>query len=237
MYIHCPKCGRRGRLPDAWAPEAYSLRCRKCQAMFTTPELASQAGDRGLAAGFDAIAGMGRKESRSAYLTDGYFSGFEEPMVATRPAGPGDSNYELTFTLGDAEGQSDPGWDAGIDLPAPELPSSDEIPVLRPADDALGPDSWPHRFLADWGARLIVAALVLVGTFLAVLIFLLARILGQGAPPDWTAAALVAGFAGAVALLMLSVPLILLAALMSQLVREVRRLGELPGDRTGPGRR
>ncbi len=231
MYIRCPKCGRRGHLPDKWAPEAHSLRCRKCRALFKTPELAHSTTGQAVVAGFDAIAGVGRSDTRSAYLNDALFSGFDDPVVGTRLAGPGDSNYELTFTLGDTEGDSEPEWGPISELTSPEPPSSDEIPVLAPSSIESG-ESWAYRFLRLWRTRLIVTASILFGVGLPVLVYLLFQLLGPRATPDRTAAALIAGLASALALLMLSIPLILLTSLMADLVREVRRLGDLSTDRT-----
>lgn len=219
-------------MPDKWAPEAHSLRCRKCRALFKAPKGAPQTAGQSVAAGFDTLAGVGRPELRSAYLNDGFYSGFDEPMVGTRAAGPGDSNYELTFTLADAEGDSNPGWDPLPDLPIPEPPSSDEIPV-QALSSIEGGEPWAYRFLRLWGTRLIVAAMLLFGVGLPVLVYLLFRLLGPGATPDRTAAALIAGIAGALALLLLSVPMILLASFMAELVREVRRLGDLSTSRSG----
>ncbi len=199
--------------------------------MFKTPELAPSGAGQALTAGFDAIAGVGRAETRSAYRNDGFFSGFDDPPVGTRLASPGDSNYELTFTLGDAEGESDPEWGPIPDSTSPEPPSSDEIPVLAPVSIE-SDESWAYRFLRLWRTRMIVTASVLFGVGLPVLGYLLFQLLRPGSAPDRTTAALIAGLASALALLMLSVPLLLLASFMAELVREVRRLGDLSTDRT-----
>lgn len=223
MYIRCPKCGRRGHLPDRLVPEAHTLRCRKCQAQFKTPELTGVATDRGNGPRFDPMTGLDRSEPASPYMTDGFFSAFDDSLVSARKPGPGDSNYELTFTLGDAEGDSGADWDAEADVFEPESPSSDEIPVHSPPAVATSPEPWHHRFIVSWGPRLIMAALAMIGVSVPVIAYMLWKMLGTAEPLDRPAPALIAGFACSIALMMVSVPLILLAAFMAELVHEVRR--------------
>src|SRR5262249_51201794 len=143
MYIRCPKCGRRGNLPDRLVPEAHSLRCRKCQANFPTPELARLAAERGAGPTFEPVAARARSKEPSAFLADGFFSGFDVPTESPRRLGPGDSNYELTFTLGDPGGDSSTDWDAQPGDLAPEPPSSDEIEAVVPTAAATtAPERW-----------------------------------------------------------------------------------------------
>ena len=223
MLIRCPKCGRRGNLPDRWVPEAHTLRCRKCRAMFKTPDLAPLGAERGAGPAFDPIAGRARVEPPASYIAEGFFSGFEEPLVAPRKAGPGDSNYELAFTLADPEGDSGSDWDTEPDEIAPEAPSSDDITALRPLPSPVA-ETWHRRLIESWSLGLIVAALVLAVVSIPTFAYLLWLTLGSAGSIDLPTPALVAAFACSIAMLTISVPLLLLAAAVTELIREVRRL-------------
>lgn len=220
MYIRCPKCGRRGHLPDRWAPEAHSLRCRKCRALFQTPELTGQAAERGAGPGFDSMVGNGPPEAPAAFLADGFFSGFDGDLDGARKTGPGDSSYELTFTLQDAEGDSD--WDADTDEMEAEAPSSDEIPATSRAVATPEPAPWHRRFIASWVPGLIATALALIAVSVPLIAYLLWRTLGSAQPLAVPASPIIAGLAALVGLLMIAVPLLLLAAASTELARDVR---------------
>jgi hypothetical protein len=195
------------------------------------------AAERSAGPGFHPTEGLGRPDQASSFVADDYFSAFDDPLVASREPGPGDSNYELTFTLHDAEGDPDSDWDAETEEYEPEAPSSDEIPVASPAAEPPGPDSWHHRFIESWGLRLIAAALALIAISVPIIAYLLWRIFGSGKPLDFPTPTLIAGFACAVALLMISVPLLLLAASVTELARDVRRLYQQAEHRGLLGRR
>jgi zinc-ribbon domain len=224
MHIRCPKCGRRGSLPDHLVPTATSLRCRKCKAQFSTPELAGLASEWGVGSTFHSAAERGVAETSPSFRSEGFFSGVDEAEPRRSP-GPGDSNYESTFPLGDARGDSGTDWESGVEEVAPEAPSSDEIDAFAPAaDEAPGSLSWHHRFLEAWGLILVRAMLVLTAIAIPLVGYLLWRAIEGGPAPDRPAPALVAGLACAVSLLVISVPLMLLAAGVSDLGRDVRRL-------------
>jgi hypothetical protein len=229
MYIRCPKCGRRGYLPDRLVPEANSLRCRKCRAHFMTPELSHLAVDRGGGPAFDATEAVGVAVQPAAFLADGFFGGFDDEAGSPRERGPGDSNYELTFTLQDIGSDSDTHWDASHQPIEPEAPSSDEIAAVTPAGREA--ESWPVRFVAAWAAVWIRAALGLIAASAPVIAYLLWRAAGDAGPSP----ALIAGFACAVGLVMLSIPTMLLAACLTDLTRDVRRLREHIERPTGRG--
>jgi hypothetical protein len=212
-------------LPDRWVPEAHSLRCRKCQANFSPPDLARLAAERGAGPTLEPVAARARSKEPSAFVADGFFSGFDDLSESPRRLGPGDSNYELTFTLGDAGGDSRTDWDPQAGDLAPEPPSSDEIEAVVPAAAATaGPEPWHHRFIESWGRVLIGAPLALIAIAIPVIAYLSWRALGGGPSLNLPAPTLIAGFACAVALLMISVPLVLLAACLTELARDVHRL-------------
>ncbi len=227
MYIRCPKCGRRGHLPDRWAPGARSLRCRRCHANFPMPELAGVAAERQAGSAFGPAAARSRSPEPAEFLVDGFLGGFDASAGMPRRLGPSDSNYELTFTLHDAGGDSgaESDWDAQTDEIRPEAPSSDEIEALVPAATPTGgPEPWQHRFIETWGPVLIGVVLGLLAVAIPSIGYLSWRALGGGPAPGLHAPTLIAGFAGVVALLMIALPLILLAASVTELARDVRRL-------------
>lgn len=227
MLIRCPNCGRKGHLPDHLAPEANSLRCRRCRANFPTPELARLAPTRDEAAASVPADGFSPRVEPQGFLTDGYFRGYDDAEPG-RSLGSGDSNYELIFTLGDAEPEPFPG-DGGEDDPAAtavdiDAPSSDEIPVLAPtARAARGVTPWHHRFIESWGMICVGAVVAMIAVMVPIEGYLIWRSL-QGGPG--TALPAMVGLACALALLLVSVPLLLLATSLPELVRDIRGLRE-----------
>jgi hypothetical protein len=235
MYIRCPNCGRRGFLPDRLVPEANSLRCRKCRAQFLTPELAGRSAERGTGASFDGNGGGPKREKPGSYLADGFFGGFDA-SDSPREAGPGDSNYELTFTLRGTPGDSDDDWEAATE--ESEAPSSDEIEAVEMAiDRSSAPESWHHRFLVAWGPLWIGGVLSLIAVIIPIVGYLLWRTLAGGAEASMPSPILVAGLSCTVALLVISVPLVLLAAGQTELIRDVRGLRHHLERKSGIGRR
>jgi hypothetical protein len=205
--------------------------------MFNTPELERVAAERVAAPAFDAVGGIGRANQPTSFRGDTFFSGFDDARVSRRPPGPGDSNYELTFTLNDVEGDSGSEFDAEAKELVHEAPSSDEIPALSPSAASSGAEPWHHRFIESWGLGLIVTTLGLIAISVPVIGYLLWRTLDPGQPPDFPAPTLIAGFACGVGLMMISVPLLLVAASLSELVRDARRRDPLGEDRGLVGRR
>jgi hypothetical protein len=228
VHIRCPQCGRRGYLPDRLAREANNLRCRRCKARFATPELARRAAERAVGADIGLAMDRGPVEPSGSFLADGFFSGYDD-RPAGRELGPGDSNYELTFTLRDEGSDPDVAWRPGTDEFVTEAPSSDEIPSLKvPVEAEPGPRPWHHRFIASWALPLIGVTLGTVAISLPVVGYLLWRVADGGASAGLWPPALLTGLACAIALLMISVPLMLLAACLAELADDLRRLRDDP---------
>jgi hypothetical protein len=204
--------------------------------MFVAAELTSVESARQSGPTFEPIAGRGMPEPPPSFVTDGFFSAYAEDILSPRPPGPGDSNYELAFSVQDLNGDAGPDWDAEASEIEPEAPSTEEIRALSPSAWP-GPESWHHRFIASWGQGLIVTALALIGIAMPAIAYLLWQTLHLGQAPALLSPTLIAGFACAVALLMIAVPLLLLAASLTELVRDLRRLSEQSGDRPFAGRR
>lgn len=226
MLIRCPNCGRKGHLPDHLAPEANSLRCRRCRANFPTPELARLAPARDEAAASVPADGFSPRVEAQGFLTDGYLRGYDDAEPG-RPLGSGDSNYELIFTLEDAE--PDPGdrWknDPAATDAEIEAPSSDEIPAPVPtARAARGVAPWHHRFIESWGMICVGAVVAMIAVMVPVEGYLIWRSLQGGS--GTALPAMVGGLACALALLLVSVPLLLLATSLPELVRDIRGLRE-----------
>jgi hypothetical protein len=185
---------------------------------------------------FDSAEGVGLAERPAAFLAEGYFSGFDDDPRSPRQRGPGDSNYELTFTLRDLGGDSSGDWDAATPQVEPEAPSSDEVEALAPTTTAPHePDSWHVHFIRSWGLVIIGAALGLIAVSVPVIAYLVWRTLAADMPLGTPLSTLIAGFTCAVALLMISIPLMLLAICLTDLARDVRRLREHLERKTGPG--
>ncbi len=226
MYIRCPHCGRKGYLPDRLAPEANSLRCRRCKAHFLTPELSQQALANEGGAGSGRADGFSTRSESRAFFTDGYFGGYDDNEPA-RPHGPGDSSYELIFTLQDTEGDSGDDWEAGPLAGEVEAPSSDEVPALSatPASPrARDVEPWHHRFIESWGMVCVGAVVAMIAVVVPLEAYLIWRSFTGGSGVALTAT--VAGLACALALLVVAVPLLLLATSLPELVRDIRGLRE-----------
>ncbi|MHB1559248.1 MAG: zinc-ribbon domain-containing protein [Isosphaeraceae bacterium] len=226
MFIRCPNCGRKGHLPDHLAPEANSLRCRRCRANFPTPELARRAPARDEVPASVPADGFSARVEAQGFLTDGYFRGYDDAEPG-RSLGPGDSNYELIFTLRDAEPDAGDGWEADpeatdVDI---EAPSCDEIPALAPtASAASGLAPWHHRFIESWGLLCVGSVVAMIAVMVPLEGYLIWRSLEGGS--GTALPAMVGGLACVLALLLVSLPLLLLATSLPALVRDIRGLRE-----------
>ncbi len=147
--------------------------------------------------------------------------------MGRRPASAaqGDSNYELTFALRGSGSDSGIGWEAGADDFRAEEPSSDEIPaVTATVNAAPTPLPWHHRFIETWGVALIGVTLAMIAFSLPVMAYGLWRMTDHGTSVIPAPSIFVAGLACTIALLVISIPLTLLAACLTELIRDLRRL-------------
>ncbi len=191
----------------------------------STPELARKGAER--AHGLRRLRGNGGRsestEKPGSYRADGFFGGFDA-SDSPREAGPGDSNYELTFTLRGTPGDSDDDWEAATEEMS-EAPSSDEIEAVELASDrSSAPESWHNRFLVAWGPLWIGGVLALIAVTIPDSSDTCSggRSRRDDPRPAGPSPILVAGLSCTVALLVISVPLVLLAAGLTELVRDVR---------------
>jgi hypothetical protein len=233
--IRCPKCDRMGFLPDRLAPAARSLRCRKCKANFLTTELAveevRQHGGvdeswRGTA--MDTPVLSQSRQKATPFRADGMFGRFDEPERPLRALGPGDSNYEMTFSIGGAP--DDPGidWERDAeDFLEPEAPSSDEIAAVIPRGPGqVRSDPWFYAFIGSWGRPFCFGVLGFVGFSVLVIGLLVANglhVLGSQAIPTSIQALIVASL-GTIALLLIGTAMIFQSAFLADLARTIHRM-------------
>ncbi len=231
MMIRCPKCDRVGHLPDRLAPEARRLRCRRCNANFSTAEVAVKsakphrgADDSWRGAAIDpSTAGSSRQ-----ILGKGIFGRFDEPATTLRSLGPGDSNYEMAFSLDDPRDDSGADWEKeGEDFFEAEAPSSDEIEAIRPGQaEPPRPESWYYGFIVAWAKPLCIGVLGFVAFSVLVIGFLVASSLGVAGPQiiPTSIQALIVASLGTIALLMIGVSMIFQSVFLADLARNVKRM-------------
>ena len=237
MMIRCPKCDRMGYLPDRLAPEAHSLRCRRCQANFSTAEISIKAG---MQRSKGAVPWRGTanepplqspsRQGTAPFRAEGLYARFDEPEAPIRELGPGDSNYEMTFSLDNSGPDSGDDWDAGPENdPEIEAPSSDELEAIVPAPSrSPEPEPWFYRFVHSWGRVLCYAVLGFVALSVVIIGFLVACSLGMVGGlvlPTATQAFIVACF-GTASLLLIGLAMIFQSVFLADLARTVYRMRE-----------
>jgi hypothetical protein len=244
MMIRCPKCDRMGYLPDRLAPEAHSLRCRKCKANFTTTELAVKEGKQRRAmdgpwrdTALDSPGASPSRQKATPFLAEGIFDRFEESQPPRRALGPGDSNYEMTFTLDDATGDSVADWEKDSEaFLEPEAPSSDEIEAMIPkGTGSSNPDPGFYGFIVSWRRPLCFGVLGFVAFSVLVIGFLVASSLGMTgiqAIPTSIQALIVASL-GTIALLLIGTSMIFQIVCLADLARSVHRMHDLENRLSG----
>ena len=242
--IRCPKCDRVGFLPDRLAPEARSLRCRKCKANFLTTDLAVKEGNqrRGVDDSWQGTVmdstGAGQPRQKAApFLAEGMFGRFDEPERPLRTLGPGDSNYEMTFSIDDSP--DDPGidWDKDDgDFLEPEAPSSDEIEAIIPGGtEAKRSELWFYGFIVSWGRPLCFGVLGFVCFSVLVIGFLVASSLGvagsQAIPTSIQA--LIVASVGTIALLLIGTSMFFHIVFLADLAKRIHRMRDLENRLSG----
>jgi len=232
MKIRCPNCGRMGSLPDRVAADAHSLRCRRCSSNFRMSRVTGQGVESRLGTDVEVPVSARAATTAPSFLSEGFIAGWDEHEPAMQHLGPGDSHYELTFTLGDPSGETAVDWSGGSgehDL-ADEGPSGE---VVAPRDGAAAPaDPWSYRFIASSGRLLFYVGLALAVCSLPLLGLLLVRIFG-GSPAGSTTLALVVGSLAAMSFLLISASMAASNLLLVDLARNVRQLRDPAERETG----
>ena len=109
MMIRCPKCDRVGYLPDRLGPRHGPYVAGDARPISRQPRWPS--GRAKLHRGADdswrgAAMGPSTAGPSRQILGEGIFGRFDEPATTLRTLGPGDSNYEMTFSLDDTREDS-----------------------------------------------------------------------------------------------------------------------------------
>ena len=236
--IRCPKCERVGHLPDVLAPGARSLRCRRCKSNFLTTELAVKDGRKSVGGPDDPWRSDAPEPSRSGqlrpktapFLAEGHFSRFDD-STPFRKLGPGDSNYEMNFSLEDLPADSEDDWNnEPEDFLEAEEPSSDEISaVITHNRELLYLGSRFVSFLVSWGSILCFGVMGLV----AVSVLLIGYILVNSPALQIPIQMLILACLGIIALLLIGIALLMqslcLAELTDAIYRKQEPVSRLPG--------
>jgi hypothetical protein len=171
----------------------------------------------------DVAVAAGAPVVEAAGSRDGFVAGWDDDEGPMGQLGPGDSHYELTFTLGEASGETDAAWPAfsGVDGVADEGPSGE---FVAPGGRSEGwSDPWSYRLITSSGRVLFFLALGFAALSLGLLGFLLIRILGGSPSGNSTTLALIIGSVAAVSFLFVSLSLTALNLLLAELARSLRR--------------
>jgi hypothetical protein len=226
MTIRCPRCGRDGRLPGKLASPTQILRCRKCQGRFTAHTLQPVGVVPNLERPFGTVpssemAGALDRYSSSAALLA---SLDDEDDLPPTLADLGDSNYELTVSL---VGELD---DSQFELPTiretdPSPPANRSAPALVLAgSEPFPPDPEFYALIDSWSRICFLAVLGSVALSLLVIGVLLVRAFLGGSNIHSSTTALIFGFVGTIAFLLVSFMMTVLSLLLVDLARNTRRL-------------
>jgi hypothetical protein len=206
-----------GSLPDRLAVDAHSLRCRRCASYFRMGAGAGQAREARLSTDVEVAV------AAPAFRRDGFFSGADDGEPAMDRLGPGDSHYELTFTLGEPSGESELDWPTASGESGDDEGRSGE--VVAPRSGAEGSaDPWSYRLIASSSRLLVLGGLGFAALALLLLGFLLVRTLASGPISGSTTLALVASSIAAIAFLFITFALAALNVLLVDVARNLRWL-------------
>src|SRR5262249_1664098 len=232
MKIRCPNCGRMGSLPDRVAADAHSLRCRRCSLNFRMSRATGPGVESRLGTDVEVPVSARAATTAPSLLREGFFAGWDEHEPAMQHLGPGDSHYELTFTLGDPSGETAVDWSGGSgghDL-ADEGPSGE---VGAPGGAAGRPAPGSYRFTASPGRLIFSVGLALAVCSLPLLGLLLVRSFGGSPAAGSTTLALVVGSLAAMSFLLISASMAASNLLLVDQARNVRQLRDPAERETG----
>jgi hypothetical protein len=227
MLIQCPKCKRKGDIPDRFGLTPHSVRCRTCQAQFTTvPLTAREHSDRLTAPLNQAPDAQIVANHARPHLTSIRADGERDDVESLPDArGPGDSHYEWPV-ISDVEQD-----DSQVELPAftaSDEPSSDDLPAFAPdppSEEVL--DAEPARLAATRRSawyRVTPATLIRL-TSLAILGFFVLHGVLNARTVGTAIMAFVAGCLGLGGVLLLSKAQGAQPKLLSDFTNNVRRSG------------
>ena len=170
------------------------------------------------------------RQKPAPFRAEGLYSRFDEPEAPLRELGPGDSNYEMTFSLEDSGPDSGDDWEADPENDGePEAPSSDEIEAMMPATTrSPEPEPWFYRFVFSWGRVLCFGVLGFVALSVVVIGFLVACSLGVvgGLVLSTATQAFIVACFGTASLLLIGLAMIFQSVFLADLARTVSQMRE-----------
>lgn len=204
MLIQCPKCQRRGDIPDRFGLTPHSVRCRTCRTQFmTVPLSAPEAGDH------PTMLNSVNSTDERAFVDISRQRSFRDgPAVEIASAvdarGPGDSHYEWPAVDGvdvDDSQVEVPAFAAEVDE------SSDDIPVLAaesPSGEIVIGEPTSHGSAAIWARSPFAPAVLIRSLSLAILGFFVLQAVLNAGTVSAAVLAFIAGAVGLASLLLLS---------------------------------
>ena len=169
MLIQCPKCQRKGDIPDRFGLTPHSVRCRTCQTKFMTVPLGlPHSGDRPT---MPLLVNSTEEHSLCRHVSPPSFGDFPagEVVSTTDEHGPGDSHYEWPV-IDDTDAD-----ESQVELrtfAAEDHESSDEIPVISPespSGEIVIGEPTSHRSAAISARYRFAAAIVIRVLLLSIL--------------------------------------------------------------------
>jgi zinc-ribbon domain len=226
MLIQCPKCKRKGDIPDRFGLAAHSVRCRTCQTQFTTvPRTVREPSDR-LTTPLNQAPETQIAISHARPHLPPLRAHDERNDIESLPEarGPGDSHYEWPV-ISDLEED-----DSQVELPAftaSDEPSSDDLPAFEPdspSEEVLVAE--PAGLVSSpWARYRVTPATLIRLTSLAILGFFVLHGVLNAQTVGFAIMALVAGCLGLGGLLLLSKAQGAQPKLLNEFSATVRRSG------------
>ncbi len=199
------------------------LRCRKCQGRFTTHTHHPAGGAPNLEAPFGKVASSRMVSERGRFSSGpALIASLDDDDLPPMVAGPNDSNYEITVAL---EGELD---DSQFELPAiaetaPAPPAS--RPALASLLAGLEPfprDSRYYDRIDSWIRVGFFGVLVLCAPSLLLIGFFILRAFLVGQYIHSTTTALILGFVGTIAIVLIMITLTALNLILLDLAKNTR---------------
>ncbi len=209
MLIQCPKCERKGDIPDRFGLTPHSVRCRTCRTQFTTVPLTDNKKGNRLSTPLDETPDaeilVNLSRPRSPLFRADVDVNEIGPLLDVR--GPGDSHYEWPVIR---EVDID---DSQVEIPAfsaddPE--SSDELPTLAPdppSEEILVAESSQFASASLFARYRIAIATLIRLVSLAILGFFVFQVVSNAQTVGTSIMALVVGCLALASLLLLSMTL------------------------------
>ncbi len=226
MLLQCPNCRRTGNVRDDLSLTAHKMRCRRCNARFSTAPGHLTKGSRTASAVLRSAASAQPAHAGGALAsvsTERFFSGYDDDPSGIQ-LGPGDSHYEVSVGFDDMLVDSNfelPAFTQGAAVPDDGLASS----AFEPSSSEIFlPSPWYYNFIDSWNRFHFFVVLGFGTSALAILGFFLVKSLVGGQSVDSSITTLIVGCVLTVATVLLSVSATALIVLLVDLGKHIRRL-------------